>query len=847
MQGSRQTSLADITVASPHEPGYWMALNPHAEAIRGFLISVDANRIGKGLVRYDREKFQLLPRSEYFNSHKMQWILTIGETTATFDATQEAFVHLIEKIEFLGRHISKFDPQKAEDCPKESQDFLVDLIETQRIIEGIARIGLAQLRANYMLADKNDNATTLGGMGEKAFTLLSEMERNLTVKLVGHIPEFSERVALEKFFVGAKEILSSRAAYCANLRGVSWNPINGTMIPEGLIENCFRDVYRAKPTKQALRVAANYIKFPLKALSIPAQGGAVQWKPLRPVLGERGICFEQGVVGTCERDGAGSANLCNLYYRADREDASLIVSSGAINSPIKAKQLAAAIVHMQSEIPPVNGRWMIHSLYSYWGESELINGVHANLSLIETSLRERLERVDVSFLHVNTCFNAASYYVPYENDRSLRNINLESLGLLINYVLADASDLLKDLEIPYFPKEGGGYFSEQCRLVLDLAREIMSIKSRINGDKTNKAAEPPGQLDDRFIFIEGDEVPKVAIDGDLQNRELGSEHSRELSDELDAIVKELPKGIRDLKVLLTQKQSQLFETLHRITNHVREVRDGLEVLNREQIHLPVRQALLMFKVLHQVLSLQLRKAESPSLSRCGEIECFLLLYRLLKINTVIICWSGLDRSGAVRALADSQSQLVRTYYQQNLDRLGEATELDRAAAWNEAGHKMFDLILHLDQNRDKLLVMAAAIQPQLQVSRVEQWEDTNASPTIRQELIQRITAEHPDLAGERLIDTLYYLELVVSHLLGTETEKTYLSTGAPGLKYLQNAKWLKRFFANFHPLDRWPPFLSAQGKTIRLLDISQGFRSNTLKITPIATALILRLSKWRGN
>jgi hypothetical protein len=82
-------------------------------------------------------------------------------------------------------------------------------------------------------------------------------------------------------------------------------------------------------------------------------------------------------------------------------------------------------------------------------------------------------------------------------------------------------------------------------------------------------------------------------------------------------------------------------------------------------------------------------------------------------------------------------------------------------------------------------------------------------------------------------------------------EKTYNSTGGLGFKFHFNASGFKKYFANYHVLDRWPPFVrvvnGTDRKIFKLIDYAEGWLSTTNVTTSAANSVLLRLSNLRGH
>jgi hypothetical protein len=145
-------------------PINWETLVQKTDEIETFLLSLKKERIGLGLV-YASNESELLPRSNYFDNHTVQWVCTILEPTATFEAVQAAFKLLIEKVNDVGSTLKRVGP--TQESPQTTENILVKLTRIQWIINHVAKQGLAQLVQNYCNEKKFDKATALENSGRK--------------------------------------------------------------------------------------------------------------------------------------------------------------------------------------------------------------------------------------------------------------------------------------------------------------------------------------------------------------------------------------------------------------------------------------------------------------------------------------------------------------------------------------------------------------------------------------------------------------------------------------------------------------------------------------------------------
>lgn len=863
---------------SPPVVSSWSEVDKTIKAVKGFLCSFHPGIVGKGFMLFDKKKFLLEPRSYWCNHWLLQAISTIGDKRATFTAVLNGFTDLYQKVDSVRKKIlgTEFN---EENC-REGEELLTSLIGTQIIINGSADLGLNRMAENYSnRAWKGDQekAGRLSTIGKKVFALVNDTANLLTDRLRKFIPDIDVRMILETYSAAAKTLLCKRDEYRENLRATVCDMKSGLKITAQMVFDSLGDkIFNNKPNRDALKVSANLIELPTCAEPIPTQGGKTMWLPLRLVVetvdGNSSIRLETGVVGVCERTSADSDNLCNLYYRIDPDTRDVIISSGAIDTPLKAAQLCFAMNEVLKLIPEANGRWIVHQLNSNLQEYDLIRDVHANVALRDSYFQDVLKRKDLSLLHVNTCFNAAKKW-PNEDAKSVTRINIDSLAMMSEYLFTDINELLKGstrltevLEDPDNPlKSAIANAVRTGKLIKEIKQTILNhkeygVQSEITELKTNTDSER---------FERSASAPELAVDSNRTDRMA----VEDLASGFVFIDESLPTDITELKGLLSKKQKQLKKELKTLRESLLVSIKTLEA--RNFVTPEAEEAELLLKVFERVLSLQLKIKDNKPLSRSGEVELFLLLYRLLKIKPIIICYSGLDRSGAVRALADSQSQLLREFLEW---RKGSAkAPIEEKAADIDAKRKLFHLIEHLDEYRNELFLLMNEIiaeHPNCEIIKdLESFEEKGSlSFDLREELVNKINDKYPEGAGERgeeLLVALYYFELFGKHLMGTEMEKTLFSAGVCGLKYHHDANKLKKWIAaNPHPAERLPPFLSAVDHKINIIKLrvsEQGINKelseepsaeltktillmdSPTNITPAGITLINRLSKLRGT
>ncbi|WP_068470348.1 hypothetical protein [Candidatus Protochlamydia phocaeensis] len=769
----------------------WNRIHENSKKVKEFLKSFHVDRIGTGLMRVDENGYTLSPRSNYVNSPTVQRALNIRNPLATYEAVQRCFNDISRKIDVLEKFISAFDPDSG-DCVQ-AKKLLLRLVKINRIFETTAFEGIEQLCKNYISDGQADKAGALKVSGDGYHVLLKRIIEALTHKLSARIEELDVDIKLVKYNFSAAKLLIKRGDAVLHLRSVFCNFKVGCIIPTELIQDCLTDQHKFKDTdKKAMQIATNQIGLPTLASKIPTQGGNANWVPMRLIeTEERSILVERGVVGTCERDSAKKlSDLCNVYYRIESDSLNCFISCGAVNNAQKAKELAQVIKLMEEPLKKKQKQFVLHQLGSFKAEEEIIRNAHTHIAETESLLRTICEDDELSILHINTNFNATNWF-DSERTNSL-SINCQGLARLAKHILMKVDQLnpfnIKDAAFFESARELKETFDCQIQRLINviafIEKEPESIKNTIEAKNTIEVKQ------------------------------------KELERELEKYLKNLDEALAKIDPSLVRNYEE--ETL-----------------------------LLLLDILRRLIHLQFTPLHLPRLSRSAEIELYLLLYRMLDMTPILICWSGLDRSGAVRALAESQARLERELKQ----RVPQgAVDLAKQPSPLNAWKMIFRLILHCDDYRKELFSLTEAISQEnsslTMIANLDKWQALESQPfllkdedaSFRKMLFEKIDQMYEDKEkADDLKLVQYYLELVVSQLLGSEAEKTFYSTGMIGFKYHHNGSLTQRMGANNYPLERWPQFISDhQGCVIQLL-------SDPMTITEAAKTLILRLAYLRGG
>jgi len=856
-----------------YPPSFWEPSFELISDIKRFLRGLNAKEIGNagGVVTYDQATFTLTPRSQYFSSPSLQRAVNMFDPRATFENTQKGFLALKEKVDTLKRKIKHFNPKKPQDCSEDARLMLMQLIVIENdIIEDIAKKGLEQLCENYRSQQKNDNASSLGRIGRAVFEEITGMSKIFAQKIKQFIKDIDDDISLAAFNLTAKEILKPRDKNRQHLLDVRLGSSQGcVVIPMNLINDCLRDLeQKRKTSRPALRNAVNYIHYPKRASIIPVKMGAGDWTPLRPIHQGKQIKFERGVTGTSERDEArGDRNICNLYYL--KKDHELVISCGAIDTQIKAEQLAASIQKASEGTSSANGRYVLHQLNSYKTEGPLLERTHALRGYTEKCL-QRIE-AEATLTHINTAINAATLFSG-EDEQSLRKINIDALAGLAQFALEDINQLFSMNPILSALKTTEDHpFKRLDALVSTVSQCANSIK-RMKGE-----GGIPQQAHSEIEIGESMMFNQIALNNPVE----------ELTEaDVDINLKSLQESLKNSLLTIIGLIQETVETLSGLSSQ-------LDAKGQSAL----RQAILLLNVLGKNLKMQFKVECEPPLSRCGEIELLFLLYKLLKMRIIIICRSGLDRSAIARALYQSLSYL-ETLFLKDAMGFGSSSQMsmsgglpaleapsDTAKEELTASERIYQLILKQDRNRDQLfdywnqIVHERSLDSYLledfyQLQNMSTSDQRDLHLLLLQKIDEMGTPNDADqqigrvpltpIQVKELQDALLYQELVTYNLLAVESIKPLSSTGAVGFKWLHDANLAWRRFANFHPLQRLSMFIhyESDGKRlpIRILNyaptvlgytVSLPFAdrifSKSISFTTAGIQLFSRLSQLRGS
>lgn len=753
--GSKSSEVNNLI--TPH----WEGLYKETKHIKIFLESLDASKIGTGLVRVNEQQ-GLEPRSNYLNNRIVQYISTIGDKTANYESTKECFKEIKVKIEYLLKQIWIIEPSSVEYCTYEDQLFFYKLRGLELIITKTAREGLEQLSKNYSNKGETDKSATLAKEGNDLFAEINTATQTLREKLIAHIPTLEKGIGSERLSLSARKLILKKDRYCKDLRAVAWTPENGTRIPYNMLLESNKDIKKVAKFfgTEAIKNVVNALELPAKAHSIPSQNGSAEWIPVRPKdrykEGQYEIYFEKGVFGTCEE--TFNSHLCNFYSKQDPHTKNITISTGAINTELRGSEIIVLLKKLTKDYQHPASHWVVHQLDPYTTDGKLFIDTQAQVKKINFFMQEGDK--DFCLMHINTPFNIG----PTHLDENLiaSTINIESL-IQIAYIAR--KEIYSMLEKTHFNFENQAWkeFDRSCGLLLQ------------------------------------------------------------------------PNALKEVRLKIQLLIAALV---------------SLREMTTQSVHY-YDKVLLILRTLEPLLAHQLKLDGAPSLTSTGKIELYLLLYRFLGIQVIISCEDGTDRTAAVAAIDDSLSLLEQELFQKHLNQVigkkeaGNQKEMEFTARIN-AHTTLLDLILTLDVNRTTLFQLANQAKQSIGYYALLPEEKT-LIPSVkvsgfRQNIIEQINS---NAKAEMLRNTLYYLEIFASHLLGTQQEKIFNSSGIFGFKYYYESGWvISAQTANSYPLDRLPPFIFTEDNDIIQLLAYLEVGSNFM-LTPLGEALIFRSSKGR--
>lgn len=825
-----------------HTPINWKSLDRTALEIKQFLESVNPQRIGTGFVWYDRTNFTLQPRSEVFSNHSWQKVVNLFNPDSKFRCFQEAMTTLIGKIKEIEKNIQNFNPDISNS--EAAKSHLNEWIRIKNVIVVTAKRGFKVLAQNYADAEKTVKATRIIAQRDEAFEHIECLMQELHKKLRPFLSELDTGIIkLEEYAHPSKDLLRRTPDYLQSFRKVSFDPSKGLLLPIELVEQSLLDDQFTSVDRLDLKVAANIAGIPRGALPITTQNGFALWEPMRLVMEKEVVVLQPGIWGTCERTSE-DLNICGLHVWST-DTGQTAISCGSLNE-FKAKQLVFAMKEALLKAPQSNGRWAFVQLNSFSKEAEKIGDAHT-LYLNEMMFQEALGK-STSFLHFNTCLNAATMFES-EDRKALKRINIDSLAKLAEYILEDVEIMFKGKE-PLAFLTGDDLLSFKCKSknVITLAKEIKELKQKIeklDKEKRLKRIESIQNAIDEFVELGDEEENKIK--------------TVKLEKKRQKIEEDLPENVKNLRDSLSEKQEELTRSF---VDFKFAVQTTLLCLIKEEKGIfssnKVSKIKLIFQVYHEILNLQLKQPGYKALSRTTEIELFLLLYRLLKIKPIIFCYSGIDRSGFVRALLDALTGLERELFSTAMKNLPKEMKEEEKnyRARLEACNKLFEVVMQLDESRNELFSLTEEVVSNSKGELVLHtdlslplvWQDKNENP-IRKILFEKIDEKYPPSMwgkGEILKASQCYMENVICHMLSAGLEISLNSSGVAGLKYLHNASWPTKIFANPHPLARIPMFVQSKNLAIQLVEYS-GLWTKTLNFTEIGKKVLLRLSKKRGT
>ncbi len=827
------------------QPLNWKDLNDERKVIKGFFKSLN-NENTKVYMSFNTQKFALEPRRSGLRKQK----------GGRFTSIQSGFIQLEKKIESLTVTIKSFHP---EPCPREALAFFYGLRKIEAIVESHAKFGLNNLCWVYTEAKKTDKAGSLKRLGESAFGKLDETIGLLREKITPYFPEQLQiDCELHKLLLPIASHMRKSGDCLIHLDEVTWNEKDGVCAPFTLFTDWCRDArlttkYPEIATGASYLNAANLIQVSQSALSLPVQQGFTKWSPLRPIhqKGEVDLVNElEGVTGTYERK-MGVKDLCNVYFR----EGDGCISTSAIDTPLKASQISAVIKHVLKSVDHPNGRWILHQLNSFFSETNLIKNVHSQIPSIEEELQD--EQSNITLLHINTPFNAATK-LYWENTTSVTTINIDSLAQFAYFVMEDVDKLL-DLSNKGLPE--WNKFQQCIAAALKLAQIIKMEKIRRNQvlvsqqPSSSESLQPSSSESVNASTSESHnassiESMQITVRDESSGEGLDLEEPSDegigdlilsgslvLADDGDLLENKEPP------VSLSKMQKELKAALRIVYDQIVELKMALQTetdLKAEKTH-------LILDVFQTLLSLQLEIKGKPVLSRCSEVELFLLLDRLLNIKRIISCYSGLDRTNTVVAMDDSLECLLNSFKQFHRQQLDDNDDREQAAEI-KAYKNLFQLISNIDENRAQLIQLGneslKAVSPKNVIASIDKKVIVGSDEKVdlRQLIIQKIDQAHAltnqPFEPSILKYTHIYLELMTKHLLTTQI-KTFSSTGLLGYCW----HWQNWLSPNPHPKQRLVQFINVGGIYVQLTYPESYIYDS---VTNAAIQIFCRLSPLRG-
>ncbi|MFI5342970.1 MAG: hypothetical protein ACHQUC_01990 [Chlamydiales bacterium] len=827
------TSSSSPFPPSPNRTGRdpnWDQLQQTDQQVSGFLRSLHRRRIGTGLMQYDEDNFRLLPCSELFNSPTLQRVTTIRNDDASLTAVKGGFIDLLEKIVQLISAQKTLSPKKQKQLSKK-------ISQLQVIVSGIARVGFQRLCENYR--SSNEDISDIGGLinlGNDCFQLIEKpnadtLPCDVTANLI--------RYNLDPY-----NLIRSWRKNQKRLREIKFSIDKGVILTNGLlamIANHLRLPKFNSSEKHAIRIAAKYIRLANSATNIPTVGG--KWKPLRIEQHADGtFYYGRGITGITERDKQGrSFGICSLFYQRNQFHNLIFFGAGAIDTEKKKLQFAYVIEDMARTHTNIQ-RLVFHSLYSNVNEKRLMQRVRHQIIALGEILQERL---GFEAVHINTAFNATTIanrvplveFIPLiqEDHRSLRKINSRGLAQLAQFISDDFITIsnrqqMLDQGLPPIKSDSGmRNHAELTKLSQQCFEAAQAIKKQASLPKTDFSQ----------LSSSNEQTPSPTLPSSSSNSALNTPE------------RSTKKGT---ETLITEQRKKLLNLLRQIIPTIpvitQELDNELEVSSQRHLHGFAKYSLIL-KIFEIILVRQLKVADAPPLSRCSEIELFLLVYRLLNCITIITCWSGLDRSGDIRAMSDALTQMEKMFFNQFM---ADETQSEEACRL-KATQKVFDLILKLDENQIKLIRLTQDFIREENINPIidlKNWqaappaEDQEQLPTgmdWRAKFLLKITAQYPK-EDQDLRWTLYYLEMVSNNIISSEGEKILMSAGVPGAQY-----HFLTMVENPHPKRRLAPFfITEDGEVIQVLCLTQSrLGKETITVTQAGCSIIQQLSTLRST
>ncbi|MFA6916169.1 MAG: hypothetical protein WC222_07215 [Parachlamydiales bacterium] len=562
----------------------------------------------------------------------------------------------------------------------------------------------------------------------------------------------------------------------------------------------------------------------------PTQGLTGVWLASRPEKQKFKFSARQDqVTPNLQSSISPSNDLANVHYQVKGNQ--ITVTSGAVDSVDKAKELLSTIKEARNGAPPQT--ILMLELDSAYLDSETIHNQHQAAQFLNRQIHNPDKTSGVA--HINLCLAGYSQMPGRMEDNYSYEQNIPGLVTMTSWMpsthnvvidlrgqIRAASDRAYEIQTEIAEIKKNPSTTESANELKKLTSEFNNLVAFINNTSPLEVWLTSGLTNLKETYTKltlaqarVNDLKKQSIDIQTNLKSASPSDTEKLKAKLKEITPEISFFEKEISDLNTQ-------TLKLLSHTAKMLQDQATYLEKDP-----KKALSLL-----ILSTLINQhtGSSNKLSRTAEVELTLLFAKLQGDTTTLAISSsnGIDETGFAKALLEAQDALI--------------TQLINDGKNEEEAYKTaFEIISNMDTlstSLDKLTFPLLANE-KVVISNLSQYE--NATPSDLPLLIKAQIDSHANLRY-----AWFYQQHVASSLFRTAMPAAIEGTGLPGLSFGFDTDSLSPYASNSLLLSRLPSFLISEDKKVIQLYTKGGVLHSRWP-TDAGSALIFRDSKLRLN